>query len=604
MCDYRGRIASVCFTLALTGCSPEPSPEGPVPLVELPYVVFSVASDSALGSPVALGGDARACLGAPTPSEARLRVRVPPRALLTFAVGIKALTAKPPTGGRLRFRVRIGEDTPENVVFEREIHLARRGQWIDQSVDLRRYSGRLVWLSFETHLPGDGSDRQVVGLFADPVLHDRAHYREGRAIVVVSIDTLRRDHVSLYGYRRRTTPALEGLASTSVVFDDAVSTSSWTLPAHASLFTSLQPSAHGAVNLHTRLTDKLSSLPRLLQEHGFSTHAIVTHLYLSKEYGLDHGFDRHLYLTDTRAEQVTDRAIGFLEGYGDQDLFLFLHYYDPHWHYDPPAPYDRMFYPAYRGDASGIWWDFKENTRATMSPEDLRHIVALYDGEIRYTDRHLQRLLDAMKRLGMYDKSLVIVTSDHGEEFLEHGGWEHQKTLYEEQLRVPLLIKFPQGQGAGKRVVDQVSLIDVAPTILDALGLAQPASFRGTSLLPLTKDGLESVGVARIAWAETEHTLDGSHKVSMRRGSLGRKWIFSLLSGPYVSGVELYDLAEDPAERDNLARLGARAVEPAKERVVEFLREAEEWRRGVATTEPATLSPEQVDKLRSLGYVP
>jgi arylsulfatase A-like enzyme len=550
-------------------------------------------------SPVVLGGESRPCLIAPTPAEMRFRVKVPPRSSLTFAVGI----VPPPTGdaednrtGKVLFQVSAGREAPDEIVFSREIHVSRSDQWIDQLVDLSRFSGEEVWIHFETaHVGGDESTaRNTLGLFAEPVLHDRRGYGTGRTVVIVSIDTLRRDHASLYEYHRKTTPGLEDLGSEAVVFDDAVSPSSWTLPAHASLFTSLYPSFHGAVTLHKGLSNELTGLPRLLDEQGFFTQAIVTHLYLSEQYGFGTGFDRLLYMPETRAEQVTDRAIGVLRSRGDRDLFLFLHYYDPHWHYDPPSPYDRTFDPDYSGSTSGIWWDFKEHTLESMNPRDLQHILALYDGEILYTDHHLERFFQEMKRLEMFDEALIVVTSDHGEEFLDHGGWEHQKTLYEEQLRVPLIVKFPRGEGRGRRVSAQVSLLDIAPTIVEYLGLSSPPSFQGRNLLPIEEIGND------IVWSETEHTLDGSHKLSMRRGSGREKLIFSLLGRKREDSiVELYDLPNDPVERTDLAATTPDTVNENWTRLVEFLDTAIEWE---GSSVPVELTPEQLDKLRLLGY--
>jgi hypothetical protein len=341
MFDIRGRVTQVLIFGGLTGCLTSPPAEKPLSLVNLPNIAFS-AGERELESPVALGGESRACLTASTPSDVRLRVKLPPRALLTFAIGIKPLAELEPPGAnppsragatKLGFRVRIGEDEPNQVVFQREVHRARSGEWLEQAVELHRFAGREVWLSFESSVVGnDGRETDVesgglgfVGLFAEPVLHDRARYRLGRAVVLISIDTLRRDHVSVYGSRRKTTPGLENLASEAIVFDDAVSTSSWTLSAHASLFTSLYPSFHGAVDLHRGLSGNLLGLPQFLNESGFFTQAMVTHLYLSRQYGFGRGFDRHQYLPETRAKQVTDRAIKFLKAKGDEDFFLFLH---------------------------------------------------------------------------------------------------------------------------------------------------------------------------------------------------------------------------------------------------------------------------------------
>jgi arylsulfatase A-like enzyme len=530
-------------------------------------------------------------------------VKLPPRALLTFGIGVQLRKTPPPPGQRWRFSVHAGETASGFEVYRRDLPLARAEEWIDQEVDLGRFAGKEVWLSFAHGAAGGGEGSEAASLvagFADPIIHDRARYGRARGVVLISIDTLRRDHLSLYGYRRKTTPALDELGEASVVFEDAVSTSSWTLPAHGSLLTALYPSAHGGVTLHTGLPRGLPSLQESLRRAGFFTQAIVSHLYLSPFYGFDDGFDRHRYLPDRRAKELTDRAIGFLRSRGDRDFFLFLHYYDPHWHYDPPPPYDRTFDPSYRGQATGIWWDFKERTAESIREEELRHILALYDGEILYTDRQVERLLREMKRLGLFDPAVVVVTSDHGEEFLDHGAWEHQKTLYEEQLRVPLLLKLPNGEGRGVRIDRQVRLVDVAPTVLEAVGVGAPPSFHGQSLLPLVRGQAD---FPTEAWAETEHTLDGRHKLALRRGARGRKWI--LTSGKAGSTVELYDLAADPAERTDLARDGQRpaGADLTLRRMESFLAEARGRRAAGPPVRRPELSREQLQKLRALGYV-
>jgi arylsulfatase A-like enzyme len=545
-------------------------------------------------------------------------VKLPPRPVLTFAIGIKPLppvestpgsSAEP--GGRankIRFVIRAGTDRPSMTVFQREIHRARRDEWIDQSVDLSRFAGKEIWLSFEAGVAADPStaDREegplpFAALFGEPIVHDRARYREGKAVIVISVDTLRRDHMSVHGYPKRTTPTLKELAKESAVFDDAVTTAPWTLPAHASLFTSVYPSIHGAVDLRQPLPGDLESLPRLLQRTGYFTGAVVTHLYLSKQYGFGHGFDRHTYSYDARGQWVTDRAVAFLRERGDRDFFLFLHYYDPHWHYDPPPPYDRTFDPNYQGSATGVWWNFKEESRETIAEDDYRHIVALYDGEILYTDRELGRLFREMKQLGVFDKALVVVTSDHGEEFLEHGSWEHQKTLYDEVISIPLLVKLPGGKGKGRRMAEQVSLVDVAPTIVDALGLSVPAEFQGRSLLGAI--GGSDTPSESDAWAETQHTVDGSHKVSLRHGEGGKKLIVSMYEDGREPAIELYDLARDPSEAVNLAETDSSWLDQALQRVESFLLDASERRRTVAPQSPVQLTPDELDKLRALGYV-
>lgn len=602
----RRLLPSLVFAAAIAACRPPSEPAKPVDLLDLSYVVIAPVEEEELASPVSLHGDPRPALVAPTPAEFRYRVTLPERALLTFALGIADKPGREERalpGSRMHFEVRVGEEAPSEIVFERDIHVQRRDHWLEQTVDLGRFAGRTLWLGFSTSFPGftaaEGEGAlPIVGVFAEPVLHDRARYGRARGVVLVSIDTLRRDHVSLYGYPRRTTPGLEALAEHAVVFDDAVSTASWTLPAHASLFTSTPPSVHGATDLHHGLSPEWPNLARQLKDAGFTTQAMVTHLYLSKEYGFGEGFDRHFYLPDARAQEVTSDAVQFLEAKGDRDFFLFLHYYDPHWHYDPPPPYDAAFDPGYAGEVNGVWWNFKELDRDTIAPEDLHHIEALYDGEILYTDRELERLFQEMKRIGLFDASLVVVTSDHGEEFLDHGGWEHQKTLYEEQLRIPLLMKLPGERRGGERVSAQVSLVDVAPTISELLGLEAPKTYEGRSLLP----AIEARGAfsPREAWSETEHTLDGSHKVSLRRGAQQAKAIFTIAKDG-STGIQLFDLGVDPKEQDPLDAESSR--EGLLRKLDDYLNDAAERRAGRADVPEVELDAEALERLRSLGYL-
>lgn len=535
-----------------------------------------------------------------------MRIRVPPRPLLTFSIGLRedpAAAAEPPV--KARFAIRAGERSPTTEIYRRDVHEGRANAWIEQSLDLRRYAGREIWLAFRKTLVdesgrerAEGRGSRFTGVIGEPILHDRARYPEARGVVLVSIDTLRRDHVSLYGYRRKTTPAIDAFARDAVTFEDAASTSSWTLPAHASLLTSLYPTAHGAVNLNRGLPPGLPGLPSSLRKAGFFSQAMVTHLYLSAAYGFRAEFERHRYFPETRAKELTDRALGFLRAFCDRDYFLFLHYYDPHWHYDPPPPFDRSFDPGYRGKITGVWWDFKKETRETIAQRDLEHLIALYDGEILSTDRQLDRLFREMKRLGLFERALVVLTSDHGEEFLDHGSWEHQKTLYEEQLRIPLVVKLPQGEAAGLRVREQVRLVDVAPTVLDALGLDIPPSFQGKSLLPFVRGGATE-GFPRDAWSETEHTLDGSHKVALRRGKGGQKWIASFRAGS-LDDVEVYALDSDPGEKQNLPLPSRDGI---AQKLETFLADARRRRESGPAAPSIQLSPEALEKLKALGYV-
>jgi hypothetical protein len=338
-------------------------------------------------------------------------------------------------------------------LLERQLNPRAARGFRDVSVPLEGGAG-LTELRFDLRLTDrDGRDIPapsdlLIGV-ADPVVHDLDDYGKSKGVVLISIDTLRRDHVGAYGYPKPTTPRLDALAQKGLLAQDAVSTSSWTLPAHLSMLTSADPGAHGGVDHEHKFNGRLATLPGTLQKAGWATHAVTSHLYVSRTYGLDAGFDHLDFHQDRKATETADKAIALLERVGDRPFFLFLHFYDPHWHYDPPEKFRALFATGYQGPQTGLWQSFKDKTRATTKPEELQHLLALYDGEIRYTDDEVGRILDHVAASGLSGSTLVVVTSDHGEEFLEHGSWEHQKTLYEEVVRVPLIV---HGPGVAPRV--------------------------------------------------------------------------------------------------------------------------------------------------------
>ena len=438
----------------------------------------------------------------------------------------------------------------------------------------------------------------VLGV-GEPVLHDLEAYGRARGVVLVSIDTLRRDHVGAYGYARPTTPRLDALARDGVLFEDAVSTSSWTLPAHLSMLTGVDPGRHGGVDSRHGFNRAVPTVPALLRTAGYATRAVTSHLYVSGVYGVDEGFEHLDFRQDRKATEVADRATSLLDRFGDRPFFVFLHLYDPHWHYDPPDWARQLFETSYAGNLTGLWQDFSRRERSSLSAADLAHLLALYDGEIRYADTEVGRVLDHLGARGLDRSTLVVITSDHGEEFLDHGSWEHQKTLYDEVVRVPLVM---HGPGlAARRARAQVSLLDVAPTILAWAGVSVPPSVGGRSLLAAAGSaGPAPSGSDREAYGETDQTVDATHKLFLRGGASRWKAILSLSAdAAETRGEEWYDLASDPAERRSIAPVPA-VADPIRRRALE------RWRAGRGAGVPARpvcLSPEQQDRLRALGYV-
>ena len=513
----------------------------------------------------------------------------PRHAILTFGVGSRFEgTGDAPGWGR--FVVAIdGREVAKETVNPRTTH-----DWKDVTVELEAPPLRGV-LSISIHFTDkDGRDLpQPADLrlaVSDPVLHDRAAYGLKRGVIFISIDTLRRDHVGAYGYAKPTTPNLDALARRGVLAADAVSVSSWTLPSHLSMLTSTLPGTHGGTDMKQGFNRSVPSVAEILRGLGIATHAVTSHLYVSKTYGLEAGFDSMNFRQDRLAENVANHAMDLVDRFGDRPFFMFLHFYDPHWHYAPPPDVLKIFESSYAGTLTGNLKDFQNLRPEQVKPKDLEHLLALYDGEIRYTDNEIGRLLAHLKERGADRNTLMVVTSDHGEEFLDHGSWEHQKTLYEEVIRIPLIVSGPGV--AARREGQPVSLLDIAPTILDYLSVKAAPSMRGVSLL-------RPVGESREMYGETDHTLDGTRLSFVRGGS--KSWKAILRSDPAKqkeASSEWYDLAADPAERTN--RPPAEALRVSIEMRARDL--GLKSRSGVAK-KAVELSDEQKEKLRALGYV-
>jgi arylsulfatase A-like enzyme len=571
-------LALVVSLCAIAGCTRD-TVHGPRSLLRARSLDGSLVRTGA----VTTGGETRPALLA----SARYRVALPGRPLLTFGLGT-SYAGEGEAPGWYRLAVRANG----RVLAERTVNPRAAQGWRDVSLPLDGV-GRETTLEFDLRFT-DREGRDIppppdllLGV-AEPTLHDLDDYGRAKGVILVSIDTLRRDHVGAHGHTKPTTPRLDALARNGILCDDAVSTSSWTLPAHLSMLTSVDPGVHGGTDMSHGYNRRVPTLASLLRKAGFATQAVTSHLYVSSVYGLDDGFDHLDFRQDRRASEVADRAIEILDRVGDRPFFLFLHLYDPHWHYDPPEAQRRLFETAYSGTLTGNWKDFSKRDRASTSAADLEHLLALYDGEIRYADDELGRVLDHLEARGLDRGTLVVVTSDHGEEFLEHGSWEHQKTLYEEVIRIPLVVSGPGV--APRKEASQVSLLDVAPTVLAWAGLPSSPAQQGKSLLAAAGE--------REAYGETDHTTDRTPRLFLRGGAGRWKAIMSLAPDGGMRRCEFYDLAADPSE----TREAAPPLAVADALRARALARWREGRRG-APGPSVELTPEQRERLRALGYV-
>lgn len=463
-------------------------------------------------------------------------------------------------------------------------------------------------------LKTEGSDWGFSFWF-NPVLYQED--KNDLNIIFISVDTLRADHLSCYGYERETSPNIDALAKESVLFSNVYASSPWTLPSHVSMMTALHGVNHQVYYDDDKMAPELVTLAELLRKNNFFCSAFTGGGFVSHVYGFSKGFDSYEEGSggvhrQNSAEYLFYTASEWIERHKDKNFFLFLHTYQPHDPYACPYPYKTMFLDEdaewgqinlreYLGGKAGIFKSLPENQR--------RNIIGLYDGEIRYTDEKLiGPLIAKLKQEGLYDKTLLIFTSDHGEEFYDHKGWGHGHSLYNESLKVPLIIKFPGGKHGGKLVENIVSLIDIMPTILDFTNITfNDYPLDGKSLLPIIK-GKDKKD--REFLADLADNLLNSHipqKISLNRDKykliLNKKYnpedlAFFQYPPPEAEQVEVFDLGLDPEETVNIAHQRRKWVNEILELIKKTYEEAEKRKTG-----KVEIDENLREKLKALGYI-
>ena len=565
----------------------------------------SVRKDGALSSSVTMAGETQLSLTPPLPSRMTYEVRIPSNAVLRFSIGATPLGDEA-LSDPVDFRLHVGSDIGEEIHFSETVRRSGANRWFHREVDLTRWSGKKVRVTFETKLSGSGSDRRpILAVWGSPVLVSSTAEHEKPNLILISIDCLRADHVGAYGYERNTTPSIDELAGDGVVFETTVSTSSWTLPTHMSMLTGLPPSIHGATG-QNKLDGSVPYLPELLAQSGYRVDGVTSVDYLSREFGFETGFHSHLFLFDPGADRLVDAALDLIRRGDGQPHFLFLHLLDVHWPYSPPSDF-RALFGGRPPNISGLL-DKVLHDKEPSNQEEINQVMNLYDGELAYVDQELGRFFDELKAARLYERSLIIVTADHGEAFYEHGYWKHTQTLYEEMVRVPLIVKWPEDSPTGN-VETMVSQIDVFPTVLEAAGETPP----GTWAMSLRRhvDGgprttSERTVVAEVTW-DALPTRPAMMKIAFRSEQF--KYI-ATLQGPAVkelspSGIrqeELYDLTRDPSETKNVSLESEHQLRFFRKKLRDYFAEARtfrEARRG----EKVALDDATLERLRALGYI-
>lgn len=423
-------------------------------------------------------------------------------------------------------------------------------------------------------------------------------------VILISVDTLRADHLSLYGYPRPTTPHLEEFARDAAVFENAYHSGGGTLPSHLSILTSLYPMTHGVTHKNTlSLHEDWTTLSEALRDAGYATAAFVDGGWMRAKFGFAQGFD----VFDDAAggfSRILPKAENWLQQHDDEKFFLFLHTYDAHSKqrrpYDCPGDYPLRYAKDLDVEFDGckdgrcatelFQWVNAEvregrlNASEYFSPEEVDYFSSLYDGCINYVDDQLHGFFQLLREQGLYDRSLIIVTSDHGEEFLERGMFTHYQGGYEELAHIPMLLKLPSSPVKGARVPHLAATVDLMPTALQVVGVPQPGQVQGVSLLP--------------AIVDDRPVRSEIHMYGVLRTE---RWKY------FRHGKALYDLDADPEEQDNVYASYPDEVRSLDARLGRLLDEDHELRaaflEGRLPPSGVELSEEERKNLKALGYL-
>jgi arylsulfatase A-like enzyme len=541
---------------------------------------------------VECGDDTRRALLLACDGEASLRFDAIPGDVLEFALALKDLAPPqtPSAPASVDLELERADGTARRLA---SVDLAEPDRWHEGRVELGDAAGAC---KLNVRARSTGAHPALARLqriaLAEPT-RIRAAATKPPDVLIYLIDTLRADHCSTFGYARATTPRLDELARDGVAFEQAYSQAPWTRPSVASLFTGLLPDGHGA-GRRTGLSDSATTMAELLRASGRTTAAFISNSKVhAGGLGFERGFCRFV-ATDAPDRMVRSDAVGaavlpWLQELRARPFFVYVHTLDPHNPYDPPPATRGRFERDYHGFVTPRTLTDELDARAPLAPDDLAEAVALYDEEIAFNDAQLGVVLDELRRLGLYDETLIVVVADHGEEFGEHGRFGHGGRLWQELLRVPLVIKFPKSLGRPPaRIAEPVRVVDVLPTILGALQVRPGrARFEGVDLGPRL-GGAPVEGLPVIAEEEPalRTLIEAPWKLIREGGAPDR----------------LFDLAQDPHETKDLA-----AAQPERaQRLLNALDalNAEYLRQGFAPGRGRPFLPQQSDlkALRKLGY--
>ena len=584
-----------------------------------------------------LGEIYRESLVSRSPETMKFDVKVPDQAWLDLAVG--TIDAEPAT-----FRLALsiaGSSAEEQVLLDHTVSTPYR--WERQRVELGEYSGRSVRLSLSV----SGSTSGIPGLWGSPVIRTRQPSGDEapQGVILIQADTLRADHLGLYGHSRDTAPWLGRMAAEGAVFRNAFAQAGWTKVSTPSIMTSLYPSTHGVLTLNDRLPASATTIAEVYRDAGYATLSLSSVMFTGQLTNLHQGFEELHELpsvpdtggpyTSKTAREYVDRATEWIERHRDGPFFLYLHVFDPHSPYEPRRPYDGLWADRSKREEHIRQRDLLRKTIADpalagrgMATRDemikagvdpaayIAHDKDWYDSAIRGLDVELARLVERLQGAGLDRSTAIVFLSDHGEEFHEHGRMWHGQSNYGEMVRVPLVVRWPDGVPANRIVEEPVQLIDVMPTLLEFSQLQHPEGQQGQSLATLigrpAADRAPGSVSASDGWrqrpviVEKQPMGQPGHPAMTESYAIiegGWKLIHNRVRPPERPEFELFDAVRDPLDQVNLADEHPEIVRRLAKAITGWHTMAVAARLKPDSEATGNMTPEQLQRLRSLGYV-
>ncbi|MFC1854216.1 sulfatase [candidate division CSSED10-310 bacterium] len=438
----------------------------------------------------------------------------------------------------------------------------------------------------------------------------KSSHRPIKNVILIVLDTVRADTLGCYGNKLGITPIIDAVASEGIRFEQAISSSSWTIPALGSILTGTWPTIHGAFHMGNYMSPLRPEIPtaaEVFKENGFQTFGLANCLNASSVVHFHRGFDifddrTTMHELSRRADETIDTSLKWIKKHQKKSNFVLIHIFDPHLYYDPLPGYitkftqgrDKPAPPLTKAQCLAMRTDHGKNPPLK---DDVDYIKGLHYGEINFVDTCLARLINELTKLDLYDQTALVITSDHGEEFWDHNKFEHGHTTYDELIRVPLILKLPRTFPVVNKVVKaQVRNIDIMPTLFNLTKIKKPASFTGQSLLPFIMGQNES---DLIAFSERLH-LGYSEKLCWRTGD----YKYILERDPSSKNrFQLYNLRNDLLEQRNIFNIEREITEKLHQDLVKFYSKIISLANTMSKTRVKKLNHRQIEILKSLGYI-